>query len=89
MFNQFADNLKKILLHLFGVLDADYVNDVLNDMRFELASCLKNHYEVRFGLFKKSTVELKTSVLFPTEKEADQIAKMSDARVGILLIPRE
>jgi hypothetical protein len=44
---------------------------------------------VRYGLFRPDRVELKTSVLLQNEKEATEIARMSDARLGIVLVPKK
>jgi hypothetical protein len=88
MFEQLIENLKKILTSIFGVLDAGFVADMLDDAPVELKSALCKCFEVRYGLFRPDVVELKTSVLFQTEKEADEIARMSGARVGIVLVPK-
>lgn len=87
MFNQFTDNLKKLFVQIFGVLDSGYVADVLNDAAYDLESELAAFYEVRFGLIRKDRVELKTSLLFRTEQEAQEVAGLTDTRVGLVLVP--
>jgi hypothetical protein len=87
MFKQFTDNLKKIFIQVFGVLDSGYVTDVLDDAAFDLETDLAAFYQVRFGLLQKDQVELKTSLLFRTEKEAQEIAGLTDTRVGMMLVP--
>jgi hypothetical protein len=87
MFKQFTDNLKKILIPIFGVLDPQYTTDVLDDAAYDLQSELSSFYEVRFGLLQKDQVELKAGLLFRTEKEAQEIADLTDARVGMMLVP--
>jgi hypothetical protein len=87
MFKQFTDNLKKILTEVFGILDSRYVSDALDDAAFDLEADLAAFYQVRFGLFQKDQIELKTSLLFRTEKEAREIAGLTDTRVGMVLVP--
>jgi hypothetical protein len=87
MFKQFTDNLKKIFIQVFGVLDSRYVTDVLDDAAFDLETDLAAFYQVRFGLFQKDQIELKTSLLFRTEREAREIAGLTDTRVGMVLVP--
>ena len=87
MFKQFTNNLKKILVQIFGVLDSGYVADVLDDAAFNLETDLAAFYEVRFGLLHRDHFELKTSLMFHTEKEAQEIAGLTDARVGMVLVP--
>lgn len=87
MFKQFTNNLKKIFIPIFGVLDSQYTCDVLDDAAYDLEAELAAFYEVRFGLVQKDRIELKTSLLFRTEKEAAEIAGITDARVGMVLVP--
>jgi len=89
MFKYLIDHLKTIFTDIFGVLDSGFVVDMLNDATFELEQALGNAYEVRYGLFRPDRVELKTSVLLQNEKEATEIARMSDARLGIVLVPKK
>lgn len=89
MFKHFTDNLKKILIRAFGILDANYIADVLDDMGVEIDSHLAEWYEVRFALFQSGSVELKAAVLFPTERDAEEVAKMSGARVGMVLVAKK
>ena len=88
MFEQLIENLKKIFTDIFGVLDSGFVTDMLDDATVELESALSKCYEVRYGLFRPDGVELKSCVLFHYEKEAAEIAGMSGARVGIVLVPK-
>jgi division protein CdvB (Snf7/Vps24/ESCRT-III family) len=89
MFEEFMHNLKQTLMHMFGVLDSGHLSDVIDDAGLDLDSHLDNFYEVRYGVFKKASAELRVSVLLTTEREAEEVATLCDGRVGLLLIPRK
>ena len=87
MFKDFIHNLKKVLKYSFGVLDDGYIEDSLNDLALDLEEHLSNFYELRFVLLKKGSEEMKTKVFFKTEGEAEEIARLTDSRVAMVLIP--
>lgn len=88
----FIKNLKHIIGRAFGVLDQDYVIDMLSDVGREIEDYLDDFYEIRYVLVDGGTGQLESRRLYESHDEA-----LKDTRegrygekclVGMLLVER-
>lgn len=89
MFESFFETLKTVLQRCFCILDPDFVDDQIEELAPDLTRLLKQEFHLHFVLLKNHQNELETNVLLPNEATANELARMTNTRVGMLICRRQ